>query len=1225
MRKKFILISGLIIITNCLCAQISMNDGAMNFKLPVYSYADNLSSLSLSTSLSYTSGNGLKLDQVSNSIGTGWELVGIPFVSRKVQGLPDDQMEKVGTAFDTTKYPPGYLYNNKNISIGCPSALNKYPIFHDRYVSYDDDNRTLADRELDNFSFVLNGRAASFIIDKNLHAVLLDDSRLKIDIITADQTAASHIRTTIKEFDITDENGLKYIFSEQETVKLFKINSAEHIVGIFSKDGSIPLNQNPYVTVGWYVTKIIDLKSNRFISFTYNTTVYSYESYGDLKTELLNCVPSQTNICSFWEVTITDPHNNTYNIYPKTSGALRRTEIRKKEINSIGFPNGFSIDFNYTASRKDLPGTNMLNTISVKDLNASLLLKYDLQHSYFIKNEIKDPVTLEDGKWSRLCLTSFLKKGTDDAISENPWQFEYYLGSNNTEDFVAPYFFPSRDPWGYYNGSYSGVPTNRFLATTSSDPNGNEDFHLWSKVSLYNQAHIYSGGVEMYYNPKPNYARNGLLRKIINPYGGLTEYQYEQNYYAAQPGDEMDSYDKLANGDIAIGGVHLSKVIERSDNNSVNDIITEYGYNDDQGRSSMWGMEPLKFITQQNTYWQAADKYFSGSDCKYFYIYPGNPVTTTPAQDELLVYAYLAYHYYLVGRGMFGYFSDAFDGLKEVKNKQVVFNYVCTTIARYIIADIATYVASILISCLSDPPFKSETHLLICNNNINVNLLPYQYKKVVKKVYSGGNIQSGKTVYEFTSPGDFPLLLPALTASFENKPRCYAWIYGLPKSVKYYDNSATLVKSTENEYDLKKKDVQDPNTQSCNCISHYQESLKSDVWYTENTFNEFTQTNITNSGFTRLKVDFYNLVTGHSELKKTTEKLYDHSGQAITTITNYTYDPVNNLLASQSSINSKGTLIENKTYYLEDYDLNAPANSVLNQMKNDHILNVPISTETWQTKPGSIPEMLSCSATEYGISPSGSYRPFKSYACQNDKPIPENIIGQFNPSILVRNNSFIKPVTQTTYDQYFGEPIQTTDLQGGRITSTIFGTKDRLPIASIVNASKDEVAYSSFELDQGLYTGNWSISNAEILKEPSPTGDYCLHLFNGATASSSIQISKDYKLTFWASSSSFNISGSASPAIVGPSISGWTYYEFDLPAVSPYITITGNCKIDELRLYPKNATMVTTTYKPGVGKICECDINNRITYYEYDALGRLSKVLDEHHNIIKTYEYHFKN
>ena len=1201
-QRKFILICALMVTGVKANAQVNMTQGTMSFTVPIYSYADNLSGLALQTELAYNSGNGLRVDDVASCVGTGWELTGVPVVSRMVRGLPDDQLEKSGNIYDTTKYPPGYLYNNLNISLGCPRALNKYPIFHSRGVWYDDDNRSLADRELDNFQVLLNGRMATFVIGKNMSAVLLDDSRLKIDIVTEDQRQSGHIRTSIKEFDITDENGIKYIFSELQVSRLFK--TGQPFGGIFSYESEIPLNQDPFVITGWYLSKIIDPKTSRFISFSYNTVAYKYQSFADLKTEI--CVQTTPSTCGGIIVVITDPANTTYTLDTKTTGFIRNTDIQKKEVSSINFPNGFNLNFSYSATRKDIPGTSLLNAISISTATQQSILTYNLDHSYFVKNEIKIPANSQEGRWSRLCLTAIRKTSVSGTTSENPWRFEYYQGSNATEDFVAPYFFQARDPWGYYNGSYAGVPTDRFLSTAYLPT---DDYPFWSKVSLYNQGHGYYGGAEIYYNAKTNYARNGLLKKIINPFGGATEYQYEQNYFATTWNSEIYSFDHLPNADMAVGGVHLSKIIQQPDNNPVNNIITEYNYTDDQGRSTRWGEEPLRYTTKQKTFWQAADKYFTGGNCNYYYIYPGNSLATSVAKDRLFSYINIAYYQYR-------YLKYLFDKYEKPEDALTV----------YIISLIRNYVLSLLIECLTlDAPSQSESHDVIMSHNTNENLLPCRYKRVSVKVYSGNNLQSGKTVYEFTSPDDFPLILPNESAGFENKPRAYNWMYGLNKTVKYYDNASSLVKSTENEYGLRKNDVVDANTSSCNCQSYYQESLRSDQWNTAATFNDFTTTNITNAGFTRLKVDFYNLVTGHSELKRSTEKIFNHSGQALTSVVNYNYNPVNNLPASQTSVNSKGTVVDSKTYYLEDYDLNVPANSVLKQMKNDHVLNVPISSETWQTKPGGSPEMLGCSATEYGISPSGSYRPIKTYSFQTDKPLPENVIGQFNPSMLVRNNNYIKPVKQTAYDLYFGEPIQTTDIEGTRTSSVIFGTTERLPIASITNAARNEVAYSSFELDEGWYTGSWSNVNAQILKEPSPTGDYCLRLSNGSSSTAYIPILKDYKLSFWASSSSFNISSNPVPKIVGPSISGWTYYEFDLPPWSPYLTITGNCKIDELRLYPKDANMSTTTYRPGIGKTSECDINNRISYFEYDEFGRISKLLDAYHNIIKTYEYHFKN
>ena len=49
------------------------------------------------------------------------------------------------------------------------------------------------------------------------------------------------------------------------------------------------------------------------------------------------------------------------------------------------------------------------------------------------------------------------------------------------------------------------------------------------------------------------------------------------------------------------------------------------------------------------------------------------------------------------------------------------------------------------------------------------------------------------------------------------------------------------------------------------------------------------------------------------------------------------------------------------------------------------------------------------------------------------------------------------------------------------------------------------------------------------------------------------------------------------------------------------------------------------TYKPLVGLTSATDINGRVTFYEYDNFNRLKKVKDHDENILKQYEYHYKD
>lgn len=56
---------------------------------------------------------------------------------------------------------------------------------------------------------------------------------------------------------------------------------------------------------------------------------------------------------------------------------------------------------------------------------------------------------------------------------------------------------------------------------------------------------------------------------------------------------------------------------------------------------------------------------------------------------------------------------------------------------------------------------------------------------------------------------------------------------------------------------------------------------------------------------------------------------------------------------------------------------------------------------------------------------------------------------------------------------------------------------------------------------------------------------------------------------------------------------------------------------------PDQALMETHIYEPGVGIVEQIDFNRIATYYQYDELGRLKKVLDQDDYVLKEIDYHF--
>ena len=123
----------------------------------------------------------------------------------------------------------------------------------------------------------------------------------------------------------------------------------------------------------------------------------------------------------------------------------------------------------------------------------------------------------------------------------------------------------------------------------------------------------------------------------------------------------------------------------------------------------------------------------------------------------------------------------------------------------------------------------------------------------------------------------------------------------------------------------------------------------------------------------------------------------------------------------------------------------------------------------------------------------------------------------------------------------------------------------------------------------------------------SKTGDYVL---NG---SFSIDLRNfipgNYVMTYWESSDN-GISWQLKQQTIEVTNSSTTYN----------INSAGKI-IDELRIHPSDARMITYTHLPGVGITSQTDANGNTIYYEYDKLGRLAATRNNKRQLIKSYQY----
>jgi YD repeat-containing protein len=228
--------------------------------------------------------------------------------------------------------------------------------------------------------------------------------------------------------------------------------------------------------------------------------------------------------------------------------------------------------------------------------------------------------------------------------------------------------------------------------------------------------------------------------------------------------------------------------------------------------------------------------------------------------------------------------------------------------------------------------------------------------------------------------------------------------------------------------------------------------------------------------------------------------------------------------------------------------------------------------------------------------------------------------GTFTPA-AISGNTITKDsryLDETLYQFSTGNPQQVTP-HSGITNAYIWDYQNQQPIAKATNTAVSQIAYTSFEANG---SGSWTIGSG-YRDTGSITGNQCYNLNYGACSRSGLTSANSYVVSYWSKTgNSYTVSGSTA-VVQGKTIGGWTYFEHTVSGVST-LSVSGTGDIDELRLYPSTAQMTTYTYTPLVGMTSQCDADNRVTYYQYDALGRMKVVLDQDHNIIKTVQYHYQ-
>jgi len=360
-------------------------------------------------------------------------------------------------------------------------------------------------------------------------------------------------------------------------------------------------------------------------------------------------------------------------------------------------------------------------------------------------------------------------------------------------------------------------------------------------------------------------------------------------------------------------------------------------------------------------------------------------------------------------------------------------------------------------------------------------------------------------------------------------------------------------------------------------------------------------------------------------LSESVTKMYDEANPSLfmESKTRYYYDNPNHAQISRIEEGlSDGRTSIMKIKYAPDFnnaDKTDPYAYAISEMKNTkHMHSQPIENLKLIRNINNVEQVIGGELYLYaGISPD-IYKIKEVYNLHLKSPevIPNTC--EISNNQLIKNSHYKREAELLSYDSRGN--IESYSGKDNIPISCIWGYDQSLPVAQVFNASNNEIAYAGFESkDQG----KWNYTYSGITSQKAVSGKSCYSLSSGQINKTDLP-SGNYILSFWTDGSA-NISGfTSNTPLTRNGNAGWVFYQYEISG-SGTLTLSGSSLIDDLCLYPADATITCYTYDSGKGMTSAADQNQINTFYEYDDLGRLKIIRDKDLNIINRYIYNYKN
>lgn len=848
----------------------------------------------------------------------------------------------------------------------------------------------------------------------------------------------------------------------------------------------------------------------------------------------------------------------------------------EQKINEITFANG-KVVFNASAGTRldGFAGQKSLQSIEVlsKDPatgNYFLIKKISFVQSYFPGNvKLKlDRVEISD------------KNGN---VVEK-YQFDY-----NSTVTMPDKLSRERDFWGYYNGK----PNNSLV------PRKEVTFHDGAGQAT---THFIGSAVINGRDPDPTYMQACILKRIYYPTGGYTDFDFETNQY------------KDANNNTKLAGGLRIKTIKSYDGVNPNPLIKTYKYgnnaiDDGYGRPNFF--DPLQYmgVAQGYRYIDLAHDVFGNpiQGCQFIAAtmsrttwYANPTVQIEPYDGAPVVYKYVT-----------EYIGDATNNTGKTE---------------YEFTDHAD---------LIDPPTQ------LC------------YQPIVNTFHMDRGQLKRKSVFRKNLTGSTYTLLTQTENLYQdfgeqvfNKVGLVTFKKVISQNSLYGDNLISIPANGELCPDLSDR----------NSYSFVNYNVRS-------TYNRLTQTTATS----------YDESNSAKYVRTITNYSYENAAHMLPT--------------KITTTNSKGETLSSERKYSGDYPAVEPYTTMINKNIIDKVIQEKNLKNTTQISlvqnkyedQGNTNYLPAKIEYQSGSNPSEARAKFNKYDSKGNVlemqkpddlksafqwgyagmyPVVEvkNAANDYNETIVtdqqIISSGVTAPANQTnttsvtkeitvTYTGTVTIKLGTTGTTAESVTGSIIAFGATTNLAFALGGTNSTCESNSTTTFSNIAPGTYSITIS--LNNSHPFGFCGTIYFPGNYTHTVVTGTKDF---FYNGFEEDNTAATANPGAGKRYKTGDYAVGFERPNQSKvyyvsyhyleggkwnaktkvftdYMILTEGDAIDEVRVIPNDAQIVTYTYEPLIGITSKCDVNNHLVFYNYDAYGRLRTIKDEDGNILKLISYKY--